>query len=325
MGTVPGALPDAGVPGIADDAGFDAAFRELFAAVYRFIARRVGPDLADDLAADTFAMAYRRPAFYLLRLTASGTEESLTRLAVPAIPGGTVVSVLALSPDGGELAVNVDSPGSWYQARLMEIMTYTLATGASRSWTTSGVTNPDAPGGFTGSGVDGAQSISWTAGSTLAFGVRKASMDVDVRLLDTAAPGTDLMADSRPAVTGPNVRDQGVSLKAAPPYYFFGCDTDAMISIDGSTIVCGYSTTVGKTTTMGFAQYSTRTGKMNHVFGLIHFQGEAPIGLSLYWVNSTGTTAIGPSETASGGRIGVMNGDTFTPLPGVRGFEAIAW
>jgi RNA polymerase sigma factor (sigma-70 family) len=52
------------VPGIADDAGFEVAFREHFASVYRFIARRVGPDLADDLAADTFATAYRRRGTY---------------------------------------------------------------------------------------------------------------------------------------------------------------------------------------------------------------------------------------------------------------------
>jgi RNA polymerase sigma factor (sigma-70 family) len=50
--------------GIVDDAGFEAAFREHFAPVYRFIARRVGPDLADDLAADTFAIAYRRRVTY---------------------------------------------------------------------------------------------------------------------------------------------------------------------------------------------------------------------------------------------------------------------
>ena len=264
-----------------------------------------------------------QPAFYLLRLTASGTEESLTRLAVPAIPKGTVVSGLALSPDGSKLAVNVDSADSWPQARLMEIMTYTLATGASRSWTTSGVTNPDAPSGFTGSGVDGAQSISWAADSTLAFGVRNVSY-VGVRLLDTAAPGTRPDGGQPVAVIGPNF-DLGRSLKAAPPYYFSPCITNAMISIDGSAIVCGYSTTVGKTTTMGFAQYSTRTGKMNHVFGLVHFQGKPPTGMSLYWVNSTGKIAIGTSETAGGGRIGVMNGDKFTPLPGVRGFDAIAW
>jgi hypothetical protein len=265
-----------------------------------------------------------QPTFYLLRLTASGTEESLTRLAVPAIPNGTVVSGLALSPDGSKLAVDVNSD-SWPTARLMEIMTYTLATGAFRSWTMSGVTNADAPSGFTGSGVDGAQSISWTADSrTLAFGVQNASY-VGVRLLDTTAGGTDLIADSRLAVIERN-SDLGRSLRnAAPPYYFVSCITDAMISMDGSAIVCGYSTSVGNTTTMGFAQYSTGTGKMNHVVGLVHFEGNAPIGISLYWVNSTGKIAIGTSETSGGGRVGVMNGDTFTPLPGVTGFEAIAW
>jgi hypothetical protein len=35
MGTVPGAPPAAGVTGIADDAGFEAAFRAHFAPVYR--------------------------------------------------------------------------------------------------------------------------------------------------------------------------------------------------------------------------------------------------------------------------------------------------
>jgi hypothetical protein len=267
-----------------------------------------------------------QPTFYLLRLTASGAEQSLTRLAVPAIPSGTVVSGLALSPDGSKLAVDVDSGTSPWTARLMEIMTYTLATGAFRSWTTSGVTNADAPFGFTGSGVDGAQSISWTADSrTLAFGVQNMSY-VGVRLLDTAAGGTDLMADSRLAVIERNFRDLGRSLRnAAPPYYFVSCITDAMISMDGSAIVCGYSTSVGNTTTMGFAQYSTGTGKMNNVVGLVHFEGKAPTGISLYWVNSTGKIAIGTSETTGGGRVGVMNGDTFTPLPGVTGFEAIAW
>jgi hypothetical protein len=235
-----------------------------------------------------------------------------------------VVSGLALSPDGSKLAIDVDSD-SWPQAGLMEIMTYTLATGASRSWTTSGLTNPNAPFGFTGSGVDGAQSISWTAGSTLAFGVENTSY-TGVRLLDTAAAGTDLMKDSRLAVTERTFGDLGRSLKnTGPPYYFVSCATDAMISMDGSAIVCGYSTGVGKTTTMGFAQYSTRTGTMNHVVGLVHFDGEAPTGISLYWVDSTGKIAIGTSETTGGGRVGVMNGDKFTPLPGVTGFEAIAW
>jgi RNA polymerase sigma factor (sigma-70 family) len=45
-------------------ADFEDAFREHFAAVYRFIARRVGTPLAGDLAAEVFATAYRRRAVY---------------------------------------------------------------------------------------------------------------------------------------------------------------------------------------------------------------------------------------------------------------------
>ena len=49
---------------IAALADFDAVFREHFAPVYRFIARRVGKALAEDLAAEVFATANRRRAAY---------------------------------------------------------------------------------------------------------------------------------------------------------------------------------------------------------------------------------------------------------------------
>jgi RNA polymerase sigma factor (sigma-70 family) len=52
-------------PGPIEAAGdFEDAFREHFGPVYRFIARRVGTDLAEDLAAEVFATAYRRRASY---------------------------------------------------------------------------------------------------------------------------------------------------------------------------------------------------------------------------------------------------------------------
>jgi RNA polymerase sigma-70 factor (ECF subfamily) len=43
---------------------FEAVFREHFRLVHRFIARRVGYALAEDLAAEVFATAYRRRAAY---------------------------------------------------------------------------------------------------------------------------------------------------------------------------------------------------------------------------------------------------------------------
>lgn len=56
--------PTAAGRGIAGPADFEAAFTEHFPPVYRFIARRVGPALAEDLAAETFATAYRRRAAF---------------------------------------------------------------------------------------------------------------------------------------------------------------------------------------------------------------------------------------------------------------------
>jgi len=49
---------------IVSPGDFEAAFQAHFPPVYRFIARRVGPALAEDLAAETFATAYRRRASF---------------------------------------------------------------------------------------------------------------------------------------------------------------------------------------------------------------------------------------------------------------------
>jgi RNA polymerase sigma-70 factor, ECF subfamily len=54
----------AGAEGITGPGEFEAAFRLHFPPVYRFIARRVGPALAEDVAAETFATAYRRRASF---------------------------------------------------------------------------------------------------------------------------------------------------------------------------------------------------------------------------------------------------------------------
>jgi RNA polymerase sigma factor (sigma-70 family) len=59
-----GERPAAGDGRIVDPAAFELAFREHFPPVYRFIARRVGAPLAEDLAAETFATAFRRRATF---------------------------------------------------------------------------------------------------------------------------------------------------------------------------------------------------------------------------------------------------------------------
>jgi hypothetical protein len=273
-----------------------------------------------------------QPTFYLLRLSASGSEESFTQLAIAALPTGTAVTGLALSPDGSKLAVEVDS-GSFTQPGLLEIRVYTLATGAFRSWLTDGSADPVDPSGFTGSGVDGSETISWAADSTtLAFDWLNQS-DVGVRLLDTAAPGNNLIADSRLAVMQADLTPRASHLapsRPAPPNYVSECVTDSIISPDGSAVVCGYTTTVEQSsgafdTTTGFMRYPTSTSGSPLVLGVFQFAGEAAGDISLYWTDSAGNILIGGILTPSGVRVGVINGDTFTPLPGITGLGAAAW
>ena len=302
--------PFAGVTGAADDRTFvlDAQRQVL------------GPD----------GQWLDPPKFYLLRLTASGTEQSYTPLVLPALPKGATVSGLALSPDGSKLAIEVTSGGDWPAGKLLEIRVYTLATGAFRSWWTSGSTDSQAPDGFAGSAVDAAQSISWAADSrTLAFDWSDRS-EIGVRLLDTATSGDNLMADSRLAVVD-------VKFGTRPPSFPFpakdnasSCVTNEIISLDGSAIVCGYTTLVMKSahsysTTTGFIWYSTRTGNPERLLGVYHFRGQAGGDISLYWVNSTGTILIGGTLTPKGIQVGVINGQTFTPLPGIASLGGAAW
>ena len=49
---------------IVGPADFESAFQQHFPSIYLFISRRVGTALAEDLAAETFATAYRRRASF---------------------------------------------------------------------------------------------------------------------------------------------------------------------------------------------------------------------------------------------------------------------
>ncbi|HUZ41248.1 MAG TPA: RNA polymerase sigma factor [Acidimicrobiales bacterium] len=52
--------PEESEEAIVDPLAFERGFEENFSSIHRFIARRVGTALADDLAAETFAIAFRR-------------------------------------------------------------------------------------------------------------------------------------------------------------------------------------------------------------------------------------------------------------------------
>jgi len=262
-----------------------------------------------------------QPAFYLLKLTASGAEASYKRLAIPALPKGFAVTGLALSPDGSKLAVAMDTDPN-NGLGVLEIRIYTLATGAVRTWSMGNSGEAGDSGGFTGSGTDGSESISWTTDArTLAFDWTNRSV-IGVRLLNTTAGGDNLRADSRLAVTE-------VTFGARRPSVY-QCETDAIISGNGATILCGYTGTVthsstSYTTTTQYVQYSTATGKQTGLLSVSPYQGQANDSISLFWVNSAGTTAVGDALTPAGSQVGIINGQHFTPLPGVKGLTIAAW
>jgi hypothetical protein len=127
--------------------------------------------------------------FYQIRLPASGTVASVTRLPIPALPAaggpaGQVDSITA-SPDGSHLAISTDVQHG-DTGDVQNLIVASVATGTERRWTTP----PQDSGGSMGP-------ISWLADSrTLAVNWLgfTAATPSSLRLLDTAAPGTDLLS-----------------------------------------------------------------------------------------------------------------------------------
>jgi RNA polymerase sigma-70 factor (ECF subfamily) len=100
---------------IVDPMAFERGFEENFSLIHRFVARRVGTALADDLAAETFAIAFRRRASFdpkrgSLRSWLYGiatnlvrnhwrTEQSLLKLATRLRVGSEYLDDLSISDE----------------------------------------------------------------------------------------------------------------------------------------------------------------------------------------------------------------------------------
>jgi hypothetical protein len=243
--------------------------------------------------------------YFVLRLDPADHTARLTALPIPGEPGSQVVDE-ALAPNGSKLAIALGA-GRHEQ----EIKVISVRTGSVRTW--RGSRSP----GSIGEVVQSANPLSWTAdGRTLAFevvtGGSSRGPEHEIRLLDTAAPGSSLWS-SRLAVR------------------FSSDAADAMITPDGSKIVVPIVTQ----TTRQFAEYSVATGKRVAVLGIRPYRhanyGGWPL---LFWADSAGGTLIvyddrphGPQLTKTGepdaGVLAVVTSGRFTPLPGTD--EQGAW
>jgi hypothetical protein len=141
------------------------------------------------------------PAFYRLEVSADGRSEALTKLPVNVQPVGrdVVVDSIAVSPDGSELAVlHISDSASSNLDMRGEIVLYSLTGGPTRIWTAPG----DRPALLT--------NLNWISKNQLAFvwqdQLRGSATYFftgrsQIRVLDTSAPGHDLLA-SRVLLTG---------------------------------------------------------------------------------------------------------------------------
>lgn len=257
---------------------------------------------------------YGARTFYKFRLTSSGRPGPLTRLAM-SVPSGQQVNGLALSPDGSKLAMALQ-PETNKQPYLTLLKVYTLATGAVRTWTGNG---------SIGSGPDDARSLSWTSdGRTLAFdwngsGTGQQLPGAGVWLLHLGAPGSNLLAASRRAFpSGDPARTSGAS--ASTPSYPPACQEDLIITPDGSKVVCGaiqFRILAGGVLNdvTEFREFSTATGEVTDILGYWRFHNVIPNVVGVLWSNSSGSVLIGVIPGGGNGRIGVISGNSFTPLP----------
>jgi hypothetical protein len=122
-------------------------------------------------------------------------------------------------------------------------------------------------------------------------------------------------------------------ISAAPLTTRPTCQEDSIITPDGSTIVCGAITPIEATGSASasadgsvaallrrgaeteFIGYSVATGKVARVLGHWTFGSVGALSVEVLWSNASGSVLIGVIPDGGGGRVGVISGDEFTPLP----------
>jgi len=240
--------------------------------------------------------------FFELSFTPSTRTARLTELPIPGRLRTSQLFGVALSPDGTKLALDL------YRS----IQVITLATGASRVWQWPGR-------GWVGNFKPYGQVLSWTAdGRMLAFQQwsGKFNNTPHVRVLDTTAPGSSLLA-SKLVLAWPQ---SGVQTLDVPG--------NTLITPDGSKIVAPTMALARKSpyvTAVEITEFSARTGKITR--SLDQFQvGPEPVQ-NVLWSDRSGATLIvsDPRGKARTAVLGVLSGNRFTALPRAPHTNQIAW
>jgi hypothetical protein len=245
-------------------------------------------------------------SFYLLRLSSAGQVSSLSRLRV-TVPATQALNAFALSPDGQRLALAVE-PRKGPARTDLEVVT--LSTGSTRVWSAAGIFR---------SGAADSRGLSWTAdGRELAFEWEPKNQGVEPpveeRLLSLTSASGDLLAASRRVIaTTRQFKPSGSTFQVTDTQY------DPAVTPDGSVIVTNAVYFQVKTKEsgkawngrFGFAEYSTRTGKLVRILGYWTVKPAGYWLTQVLWSSPSGRVLI---AVIPDGRIGVIKGSEFTPL-----------
>jgi Lipoprotein LpqB beta-propeller domain len=278
-----------GVTAAADDRTFVLAAQKV---------RKIGPT--------TSPPATR---FYLLRLTppssTSPARALLTPLPIRALSSNTSVWDFALSPDGTRLAVVSGV------SNLLRLSVVNVATGATRTWKPGGVGNGQALN---------QNSLSWAAGGRrLAFLYWGPTGRAGLRVLDLAAPGSSLVANSR-LIAGQPSAGSGV-----------GYWIQAQLTPDGQAVMANRDPPGGKFSQQ-LVEFSARTGKVTRVLSDIsHLWGDDE---QVHWMSPDGRVLIVTDAVAAHDHsrasfadvdAGMLTDGHYTPLPWSDRTFTAAW
>jgi hypothetical protein len=257
--------------------------------------------------------------FFLLRLGPGLGRPvgrvTLTPLPIPAIPAGTEVGDFALSPDGSRLAV---VSGRKERPRLnvydmQKLSIYDLAAGTERTYRPGGVGNAPGPP-ITWITQN---SLSWGADNrTLAFVYGAADAREGVRLLDTARPGSGLLANSRVAAA----RSSGTWWN------------QVQITADGQTIIGNVQNPGERGDVQRLVQVSAQTGKVVRVLHVTTHMADDVA--QIHWMDPSGRVLIVTNafrarhhSTAQFADVdaGMLVDGRYTPLPWSENTLTAAW
>jgi hypothetical protein len=215
-----------------------------------------------------------------------------------------VLTGIALSPSGSQLALASNGSPPWTQGSLLQVVN--LANGTSRKWTWPNV-------GSEWDFESTQANLAWTNEQTLVFqmpvGKRPAGWPelssgvLETRVLDTAAPGANLAA-SRHVPGKASLSDGDADMTVAP----------------GASLIMEFDRAHKAPALGGIDEVSTATGQTVRTLGA----GKA---IEAFWSNATGTKLIVLEENAAGQReLGIVTAKgTFTALPAPPGITAKDW